>query len=191
MHFILIIGVLLAVIFGPSWWVRRVMARYSEPADRYPGTGGELVNHLARQLKIPDLGVERTEQGDHYDPEAKVVRLTDDKYDGRSLTAITVAEVFHGVRRLADGRRKVALEAAALRMFEEDFAQGPLVFDHAAALVYADVVVQRERAGRPISTADAQIAAITRQHAASLATRNVRDFDGLGLDLIDPWSAAI
>jgi len=99
-HFILIIGVLLAVIFGPSWWVRRVMARYSEPADRYPGTGGELVNHLARQLKIPDLGVERTEQGDHYDPEAKVVRLTDDKYDGRSLTAITVAahEVGHALQ---------------------------------------------------------------------------------------------
>ena len=108
-----------------------------------------------------------------------------------AVTAITVAEVFHGVRGLADGRRKVALEAAALRMFEEDFAQGPLVFDHAAALVYADVVVQRERARRPISTADAQIVAITRQHAASLATRNVRDFDGLGLDLIDPWSAAI
>lgn len=107
-----------------------------------------------------------------------------------AVTAMTVAEVFHGVRRLADGRRKAALEAAALRMFEEDFVQAPLGFDHAAALVYADVVVQRERAGRPISTADAQIAAIARQHAASLATRNVRDFDGLGLDLIDPWSVA-
>lgn len=107
-----------------------------------------------------------------------------------AVTAITVAEVLHGVRRLADGRRRTALEAAAMRMFEEDLARATLAFDHAAALVYADIVVQRERAGRPISTADAQIAAITRQHAATLATRNVRDFDGLGLDLIDPWSVA-
>jgi len=108
-----------------------------------------------------------------------------------AVTAITVAEVFHGVRRLADGRRKVALEAAATRVFEEDLVQAALPFDHAAALVYADIVVQRERAGRPISTADAQIAAIARQHSARLATRNVRDFDGLGLDLIDPWSVAM
>lgn len=107
-----------------------------------------------------------------------------------AVTAIAVAEVLHGVRRLADGRRKAALEAAALRMFEEDFVQAALAFDHAAASVYADIVAQRERMGRPISTADAQIAAITRQHAAILATRNMRDFDGLGLDLIDPWSPA-
>ena len=107
-----------------------------------------------------------------------------------AVTAITVAELFHGVRRMADGRRKAALEAAALRMFEEDLVHAPLAFDHAAALVYADIVAQREQTGRPISMADAQIAAITREHSATLATRNVRDFAGLGLEVIDPWSAA-
>ena len=108
-----------------------------------------------------------------------------------AVTAITVAEVFHGVRRIADGRRKAALEAAALRMFDEDLVYATLAFDHAAALVYGDIAAQRERAGRPISTADAQIAAITRRHAATLATRNMRDFYGLGLDLIDPWSVGM
>lgn len=105
-----------------------------------------------------------------------------------AVTAITVAEVFHGVRRLPDGRRKDALEAAATRMFAEDFGRANLAFDHAAALAYADIVVQREQAGRPIAPADAQIAAITREQDATLATRNVRGFDDLGLDLIDPWS---
>jgi predicted nucleic acid-binding protein len=73
-------------------------------------------------------------------------------------------------------------------MFAEDFGRAILPFDHAAALAYADIVVQRERAGRPIATADAQIAAISREQHATLATRNGRDFDDLGLDLIDPWS---
>lgn len=88
---------LLAIVFGPSWWVKRVMTRYSEPVDRYPGTGGELARHLLDQLGLADVGAEITEQGDHYDPDAKCVRLTPDKFNGRSLTAITVAahEVGH------------------------------------------------------------------------------------------------
>ena len=91
MPWILIGLLLLALVFGPSLWVRRVMRRYSEPADRYPGTGAELVHHLARELGLNELRVERTEGGDHYDPHARAVRLTPDKHDGRSLTAITVA----------------------------------------------------------------------------------------------------
>ena len=92
--------VVLAVVFGPGLWVRHVMARYSEPAQRYPGTGAELVRHLAGQLDLPDLRVEQTDAGDHYDPQDKVVRLTSDKYNGRSLTAITVAahEVGHALQ---------------------------------------------------------------------------------------------
>lgn len=88
---------LLAVVFGPQWWVRRILDRYSEPADRYPGTGGELARFLLDQLGLGHVGAEITELGDHYDPEAKCVRLTADKFNGRSLTAITVAahEVGH------------------------------------------------------------------------------------------------
>lgn len=100
MHFLLLGLLLLALIFGPSLWVRRVLARYSEPADRYPGTGAELVRYLAKELGLSQLRVERTEMGDHYDPEAGAVRLTSDKYDGHSLTAITVAahEVGHALQ---------------------------------------------------------------------------------------------
>lgn len=100
MHLVLLIVVLLALVFGPGLWVRHVMRRYSEPADRYPGTGAELVRHLAAELDLPQLRVEQTELGDHYDPEEKVVRLTPDKYNGRSLTAITVAahEVGHALQ---------------------------------------------------------------------------------------------
>lgn len=88
---------LIALVFGPSWWVRRVMSRYSEPADRYPGTGGELARHLLDRLELHDVGAEITDRGDHYDPEARCVRLTPDKFNGKSLTAITVAahEVGH------------------------------------------------------------------------------------------------
>jgi predicted nucleic acid-binding protein len=64
-----------------------------------------------------------------------------------------------------------------------------LAFDTTAANHYADIVVARERAGAPIAGFDAQNAAICRTHGASLATRNIDDFTGLGLDLIDPWLA--
>jgi len=100
MHLVILIVILLALVFGPGLWVRHVMRRYSEPGDRYPGTGAELVRHLATELDMPNLRVEQTEMGDHYDPEEKVVRLTPDKYNGRSLTAITVAahEVGHALQ---------------------------------------------------------------------------------------------
>jgi Zn-dependent membrane protease YugP len=90
----------LIVIFGPGLWVRRVLDRYSVPADRYSGTGGNLARHLLDRHGLHDVQVEATDQGDHYDPEAKVVRLTEDKFAGRSLTAITVAahEVGHALQ---------------------------------------------------------------------------------------------
>jgi Zn-dependent membrane protease YugP len=92
--------VILVVVFGPGLWVQRVMHRYSAPADRYPGTGGELARHLLDGLGLADVGVEETEAGDHYDPRDRTVRLTPDKFGGRSLTAITVAahEVGHALQ---------------------------------------------------------------------------------------------
>jgi Zn-dependent membrane protease YugP len=97
MIWLILIMLFLALVYAPSWWVRRILTRYSKPADRYAGTGGELARHMLDQLGLPDVSAEVTEQGDHYDPDAKCVRLTDDKFNGRSLTAITVAahEVGH------------------------------------------------------------------------------------------------
>lgn len=92
--------IIIAVIFGPSIWVRRVLAKYSEPADRYAGTGAQLARHLLNKNGLENVKVEQTKEGDHYDPSDKAVRLTPDKFDGRSLTAITVAahEVGHAIQ---------------------------------------------------------------------------------------------
>ncbi|MCW8844537.1 MAG: zinc metallopeptidase [Gammaproteobacteria bacterium] len=92
---------LMVVIFGlPSYWVRRIMRKYSEPADRYPGTGGELARHMLDQLHLSDVLTEVTDTGDHYDPESRAVRLSKENFDGRSLTAVTVAahEVGHALQ---------------------------------------------------------------------------------------------
>jgi len=100
MSFFIVILVILVIVFGPGIWVRRVLDRYSVPADRYSGSGGQLARHLLDRNGLQNVEVEATEIGDHYDPEAKVVRLTSDKFDGHSLTAITVAahEVGHALQ---------------------------------------------------------------------------------------------
>jgi Zn-dependent membrane protease YugP len=91
---------MMAVIFLPGIWVKRVLERYSEPDDRYSGTGADLARHLLDKHGMESVVVEETEEGDHYDPAAKAVRLTPDKFNGKSLTAITVAahEVGHALQ---------------------------------------------------------------------------------------------
>lgn len=100
MAIVLFILLILVIIFGPGIWVKRVLARYSEPSDRYGGTGAQLARRLLDAHGLSAVQVESTEAGDHYDPEAKAVRLTPDKFAGHSLTAITVAahEVGHAVQ---------------------------------------------------------------------------------------------
>ncbi len=102
-------------------------------------------------------------------------------------TSITQAEILHGLMLLPRGRRRHALEAAATSMFAEDFGGRILGFGTDAALPYARIASDRRRAGRPISHFDAQIAAIARLTGASLATRNVADFDACGVTLLNPW----
>ncbi|KQV07523.1 type II toxin-antitoxin system VapC family toxin [Leifsonia sp. Root112D2] len=106
-----------------------------------------------------------------------------------AITAVTLAELLAGVGRLPDGRRKAELSAriaAAIEPFRG--TRSILAFDDTAAAYYADVLLAREAAGRPISTADAQIAAICLAHDATCATRDVRDFSHTEVDLLDPWS---
>jgi len=88
------------VIFGPQLWTRRVFAKHSTPRPDYPGTGGELARHLLNRFDLQHIKVEPTEKGDHYDPLSKAVRLTPAIFDGKSLTAITVAahEVGHAIQ---------------------------------------------------------------------------------------------
>lgn len=104
MHLLLPILFVFALVFGPGLWVRRVMARYSSPEDRYEGTGGELARHLLDSNGLQHVKVEETPAGDHYDPLEKVIRLTPEKLNGRSLTAVTVAahEVGHALQDASD-----------------------------------------------------------------------------------------
>jgi predicted nucleic acid-binding protein len=108
--------------------------------------------------------------------------------DRRELrtTVITLTEVRYGIARLTDGRRKQVLLAAADEIFSA-FADQILAVDAAAAEHYAVIARIRERAGKPIAGFDALIAAVCRSHGAALATRNVSDFDGTGIEIIDPW----
>jgi len=100
MSFIIIALLVLAVVVGPGLWVRQVMNKYSTPEDRYSGTGAELARYLLDNLGMQSVKVERTERGDHYDPDDKAVRLTEAHYSSKSLTAITVAthEVGHAIQ---------------------------------------------------------------------------------------------
>ena len=102
-------------------------------------------------------------------------------------TAVTRGEILYGIRLLSDGQRRRRLWTAALAIFGEDFAGRVLSFDSDAADIYAEIGASRRAAGRPISQFDATIAAITRSHGAKLATRNAKDFDGCGIDVINPW----
>ena len=102
-------------------------------------------------------------------------------------TSITLAEIRYGIARLPDGRRKQALLAAASDIFRT-FEGQVLPFDAAAAEHYAAIASNRERSGKPISGFDALIAAVCRSRGAALATRNLPDFDGTGIETIDPWA---
>jgi predicted nucleic acid-binding protein len=105
-------------------------------------------------------------------------------------TALNKAEIMLGVELLPKGRRREALREAAEAMFADLFATRVVSFDAAASQHYATVVASRIRKGRPIETIDAEICAICRAHGATLATRNVTDFDDCDIDVVNPWLAA-
>lgn len=105
------------------------------------------------------------------------------------ISAITEAELRTGVAILPDGQRRDRLQAAIDAMIDQDFQSRVLPFDSLAAKAYAEIAAQRRAAGRPIAEADCQIAAIARAKDAPIATRNVKDFDGCGVRVINPWNA--
>jgi predicted nucleic acid-binding protein len=103
------------------------------------------------------------------------------------ISAVTEAELRYGVMLLPEGRKRAELVSAIEAMLAEDFADRILPFDSAAAMAFADISSSRRQAGRPISQFDALIAAIARSRGAELATRNVADFEGSGVEVINPW----
>ena len=103
------------------------------------------------------------------------------------LTAITAAELRAAVALLPSGRRLETIGSSIERLLAVSFSRLVLAFDVESTPAYARIVASRRKSGRPVSTADAQIAAICLTRGATLATRNVKDFDGMDLPLIDPW----
>ncbi len=111
-----IVIVIALAVYAPMLWVRWVMRRHAREIPGMPGTGGELAEHLVRELGLDGVVVERTDPlRDHYDPAAKAVRLSPSNYDGKSLTAVAVAahEVGHAMQHrdgsaLLEARTKLA-----------------------------------------------------------------------------------
>jgi toxin FitB len=104
-------------------------------------------------------------------------------------TAVARGEILYGIRLLPDGKRRRGLWEAATAIFDEDFAGQVLSFDNDAADMYAEISASRRSAGKPISQFAAMIIAMTRSRGASLATRNVQDFENCGIELVNPWTA--
>ena len=97
---VIIVIIVLTVLIGPQLWIKYVFKKYRGHREEYAGTGGELARHLLVRFEMKNVQVETTELGDHYDPQAKMVRLLPDNYNGKSLTAVTVAahEVGHAIQ---------------------------------------------------------------------------------------------
>jgi toxin FitB len=130
-----------------------------------------VISELAR--RVPDTGV--------------LAWLDSLEISDVATTAVTAAELRYGIARLPDGHRKRELSVVIRGILTQDFHGRVLPFDERSSVQYADIVADRERIGRPIGVADAQIAAICRDLGAPLATRNTADFEETGIELVDPW----
>ena len=122
-------------------------------------------------------------------PEPRVVDwLKDQPRTSLFTTTVTRGEILYGIRLLPAGKRRDGLWDAAIKVFDIDLAGQVLIFDNVAADEFAQISASRRAAGRPITQFDALIAGVTRSRGAKLATRNVTDFEGCDIDVINPWS---
>ena len=106
------------------------------------------------------------------------------------FSAVGEAELRYGAAILPEGRRRETLVSDIEAMLLDAFEDRVLPFDSAAARAYAEIAAARRAAGRPIAPADCQIAAIARSRGMAVATRNVRDFKDMVIEVVDPWTAA-
>ena len=105
-----------------------------------------------------------------------------------ALSTIVIGEIAFGIEKIEPEQRARRL-TSDFNELRGRFADRIFAFTEPAALVYGALMGERKRGGRPMPMADAMIAAIARTHGAGLATRNLADFDGSGLELISPWAA--
>ena len=103
------------------------------------------------------------------------------------LSTVVIGELLSGAHQLPDGKRKAAFLSAYDALIA-DHSDRIVEFDLAAALNYGPILASQAKAGRDPGTADTQIAATALARGMKLATRNVKHFEGLGIELIDPWA---
>jgi toxin FitB len=107
------------------------------------------------------------------------------------IGAMTLCELNYGAMRLENSKRRNAFLAAIKKLERENFDGRILAFDRNCAAAYGEIRTTREQIGRPILAADAVIAAIAKTHGLKLATRNIKDFEALDIELIDPFEVAL
>ncbi len=112
--------------------------------------------------------------------------LNEQRFDSLYLSSVSLAELLFGIRAMPNGARRNQV-ANALDGLVALFSGRILAFDHDAARRFAEIAAERRAAGRPVPTVDGFIAATAAAHGFAIATRNTRDFDGTGVEVINPW----
>lgn len=120
------------------------------------------------------------------DPDTRVLAWLAQVADG-AVTTVSVGALLYGAQRLPAGKRRDQLLVAIEQLLAAADSR-LLTYDEHAARIHASLRVTREAAGYPIAVEDGMIAAICLAHRARLATRNTKDFTGLGLDVVNPWT---
>jgi predicted nucleic acid-binding protein len=119
-------------------------------------------------------------------PDPRVVNWTRRTAAALAVPTIAVAEMAFGIEKLVEGRRCDEL-LDALRRLVSEFADRLLDFNVSAAWAYGRILASARRAGRPMALPDALIAAIAQANGCALATRNIKDFAAIEVELVDPW----
>ncbi len=119
-------------------------------------------------------------------PDPAVLSWFSNSGEEMGLTSISVGEILTGVRFLPESRRRDGL-AAAIEQILATYTDRVLPYDESAARIYAKNRESRRASGQPLSLEDGMIASICLHRGAALATRNLKDFEGLGLRLVNPW----
>ncbi len=127
MHLVILLLLVLALVFGPQLWAKSVLKRYSKQQEHFPGSGAEFARHLLNKADLAAVKVEKTTFGDHYDPTDRCVRLSEDNFNGKSLTAVTVAahEVGHAIQH-GDNDPKLMMRAKLVKIAQVTEKMGSL-----------------------------------------------------------------
>lgn len=123
-------------------------------------------------------------------PERRVLEWLDGLDEDRSfISVVSIAEIQRGVALMDDGRKREALAEWLAQDLPRRFERRVLPVDEPVALAWGDLMGRAKRRGRGLSSMDGLIAATAIAHELTLATRNMKDFEGFGIDLFDPWTA--